>query len=256
MAIMTYDALVLGLGAMGSAAAYQMAKRGAKVLGIDRFTPPHGLGSSHGETRITRQAIGEGEEYVPLAVRSYQIWREIEAETGADLLTVTGGLIMSTMSGGNVKKMLHGSESFIGQTVDCAQKYGIEHSLLNTRQIAGRFPQFGLVGDEEGYYENEAGFLRPENCIQAQLGLAKKYGAEIHFNERALSFSADKNGVEIVTEKGKYHAEKLIVSAGPWVKEFVPAKDTFKIYRQVLYWFELKCGELSARKFSDIYLAV
>jgi sarcosine oxidase len=234
---MVYDSIVVGLGAMGSATAYQLAKHGAKVLGIDRFTPPHSFGSSHGETRITRQAIGEGEEYVPLALRSYEIWREIEAETGADLLTVTGGLIMSS---GKVKRMLHGSESFIGQTVECAEKYGIEHSLLNTQQLAERFPQFGLVGDEEGYFENEAGFLRPENCVQAQLDLAKKYGAEIHFNEKALSFRADKNGVEVTTEKGKYQAEKLIVSTGPWVNEFIQAKDTFKIYRQVLYWFELK----------------
>jgi sarcosine oxidase len=233
---MTYDAIVIGLGAMGSAAAYQLARRGAKVLGIDRFTPPHVFGSSHGETRITRQAIGEGEEYVPLALRSYEIWREIEAETGADLLTVTGGLIMSS---GKAKTLLHGSESFIGETVDCAQKYGIEHSLLITQQIAERFPQFGLVGDETGYYEKEAGFLRPENCVQAQLDLAKKHGAEIHFNERVLSFSADKNGVEVITEKGKYPAAKLIVSAGPWVNEFIQAKDLFKIYRQVLYWFEL-----------------
>jgi sarcosine oxidase len=233
---MTYDAIVIGLGAMGSAAAYQLARRGAKVLGIDRFTPPHVFGSSHGETRITRQAIGEGEEYVPLALRSYEIWREIEAETGADLLTVTGGLIMSS---GKAKTLLHGSESFIGETVECAVRYDIEHSLLTTQQIAGRFPQFGLVGDETGYYENEAGFLRPENCVQAQLDLARKYGAEIHFNERVLSFSADKNSVEVITEKGKCSAEKLIVSAGPWVNEFIDAKDLFKIYRQVLYWFEL-----------------
>jgi sarcosine oxidase len=236
---MTYDAIVIGLGAMGSAAAYQLARRGAKVLGIDRFTPPHAFGSSHGETRITRQAIGEGEEYVPLALRSYEIWREIEAEAGLDagaLLTVTGGLIMSS---GKAKTLLHGSESFIGETVECAQKYGIEHSLLNTQQIAERFPQFGLVGDETGYYENEAGFLRPENCVQAQLDLAKKHGAEIHFNERVLSFSADRNSVEVITEKGTYVGEKLIVSAGPRVNEFIQAKDLFKIYRQVLYWFQL-----------------
>src|SRR5258708_21194477 len=90
-----YEVLVLGLGAMGSAAAFQLARRGRKVLGIDRFAPPHSFGSSHGETRITRLAIGEGEHYTPLVLRSHELWREIEKETGADLLTITGGLVLS-----------------------------------------------------------------------------------------------------------------------------------------------------------------
>lgn len=236
---MAYDVIAAGLGAMGSAALYQMAKRGAKVLGIDRFRPPHNFGSSHGETRITRQAIGEGEEYVPLALRSYEIWREIEAETGMDLLTVTGGLVMSSTGG---TASLHGSGNFIGQTIACAEKYGIEHSVLTADDIRRQFPQFAINGDEIGYYENEAGFLRPENCIKAQLELAKKYGAEIHFDEKVLSFSENEHGVEIATEKGKYQASKIIISAGPWVNEFVSEefRRLFKIYRQVLYWFELR----------------
>ena len=94
-----YDVMVLGLGAMGSAAAFQLAKRGRKVLGLDQFTPPHRFGSSHGETRITRLAIGEGEHYTPLVLRSHELWREIEKETGADLLTITGGLIISSIAG-------------------------------------------------------------------------------------------------------------------------------------------------------------
>jgi sarcosine oxidase len=235
---MAYDAIVVGLGAMGSAALYQLAKRGARVLGIDRFAPPHDFGSTNGETRITRRAIGEGEEYVPLALRSYEIWREIEAETGADLLTVTGGLIMSSPGGTATSFGLHGSGKFIEQTVACAQKYGIGHSLLNTGDIRRCFPQFNLVGDEIGYYEDEAGFLRPENCVKAQLELAQKYGAEIRFNEKVLSYAANENGVEVVTDKGKYSGGKLIISAGAWINELF-AQDIFKIYRQVLYWFEL-----------------
>jgi sarcosine oxidase len=239
---MGYDAIVVGLGAMGSAAAYQLAKRGAKVLGIDRFAPPHSFGSTHGETRITRQAIGEGEEYVPLALRSYEIWREIEAETGDDLLTITGGLIMSSAGGAAESHGLHGSKKFIEQTVECARKYGIAHELLTTDKIRRRFPQFELVGDESGYFENEAGFLRPENCVKTQIELAQKYDAEIHLNEKVLSYQADENGVEVNTDKGKYRADKLIISAGPWVNEFVDEeyRKLFKIYRQVLYWFELQ----------------
>jgi sarcosine oxidase len=106
---MNFDTIIIGLGAMGSAAAYQLAKKGVKVLGIDQFSPPHKFGSTHGETRVTRQAIGEGAEYVPLTLRSYEIFREIEAETNADLLTITGGLIISNPSGNT----LHGNAGFI-----------------------------------------------------------------------------------------------------------------------------------------------
>lgn len=236
---MTFDAIVLGLGAMGSAAVYQLAKRGARVLGIDRFSPPHSMGSSHGETRITRQAIGEGEEYVPLAMRSYEIWREIESETGADLLTVTGGLIMQ--SAGAIES-LHGNGNFLAETVRCAQKFGIAHDELSADDIRRRFPQFSLVSDESGYFENDAGFLRPENCISSQLDLGKKHGAEIRVNEKVLEYRAGADGVEVVTEHGRYHAEKLIVSAGAWVNNFIGAGSSahFQVTKQVLHWFELK----------------
>jgi sarcosine oxidase len=239
---MVYDAIIVGLGAMGSAAAYQLAKRGAKVLGLDRFTPPHDQGSSHGETRITRQAIGEGEEYVPLALRSYEIWREIEAETGLEagaLLTITGGLIMARAG---AQQSLHGNGNFLAQTIHCAQKYGIAHEELSADDISRRFPQFAMAGDESGYYEEQAGFLRPENCIRTQLELAAKHGADIHFNEKVLSYNSIGSGVEVMTEHGKYQAEKLIVSAGAWVGEFTgeEASRNFQVTKQVLHWFELK----------------
>src|SRR5215472_13442253 len=110
----SFDAIVLGLGAMGSATVYQLASKGKKVLGVDQFTPPHTLGSTHGDTRITRQAIGEGEEYVPLSLRSYEIWRELERMTGRDLLTVTGGLIMASQSSHTPQ---HGKEHFLQTTI-------------------------------------------------------------------------------------------------------------------------------------------
>ena len=92
----TFDAIVVGLGAMGSASAYQLAKRGARVLGIDQFSPPHDMGSSHGDTRITRLGVGEGLHYTPLVMRSHEIWRALEAEIGETLLTANGGLIISS----------------------------------------------------------------------------------------------------------------------------------------------------------------
>src|SRR5579859_767570 len=178
-----FDAIVLGLGAMGSATVYQLARKSKKVLGIDQFSPPHTLGSTHGDTRITRQAIGEGAEYVPLVLRSYELWREIEQQTGQDLLTITGGLIMASQSN---QAGMHGSANFLQTTIDAAEQYGIEHTVLDTEQIRQQFPQFHLFGDERGYYEDNAGFLRPERCIEAQLVLAERFGAELHTGERAL----------------------------------------------------------------------
>ncbi len=234
---MNADVIVIGLGAMGSAACYQLAKRGASVIGIDRYSPPHTLGSTHGETRITRQAIGEGEHFVPFALRSNEIWHELEAETGEDLLTVTGGLIISADSGHS----LHGNADFLKTTTDAARKFGISHRLLDAGQIADEFPQFLLGGNERAYYEDEAGFLRPEACVGTQLMLAEKLGATLHRNERVIRVRQNGSGVDVVTNRGNYSAAAAIVTAGPWVHDFVddaPA-NLFKIYRQVLYWFDV-----------------
>src|SRR2546421_12477398 len=133
-----YEIMVLGLGAMGSAAAFQLAKRGRKMLGLDQFAPPHSLGSSHGDTRITRLAIGEGEHYTPLVMRSHELWREIERETGADLLTVTGGLVISSTFR---TARLH-VDKFFSNTVAAAEKYRIPHQILSAQDIRKRFLPF------------------------------------------------------------------------------------------------------------------
>lgn len=236
---MNFDVIVIGLGAMGSAALYQLSKSGTKVLGIDRFSPPHPFGSTHGETRVTRQAIGEGAEYVPLALRSYEIFREIESQTGNDLLTVTGGLIISSPNG---KENLHGNSGFIEETISTAQKFGIKHRALSANQISSEFPQFNLDGDELGYFEDEMAFLRPENCVSAQLGLAEKFGAKIRRNETLLEIKDFSDYVEIITDKGVYKTAKLIISVGAWIKDFVkkPQQNLFQVYRQVFYWFDIK----------------
>src|SRR6266705_7165154 len=130
-----FDTIVVGLGAMGSAAVYQLAKRGNKVLGLDRFSPPHANGSSHGESRIIRQAIGEGEHYTPLVLRSHELWREIEKESGADLLTVTGGLVISSIAR---TAMLH-VDQFFSNTVAAAEKYRIPHQILGAQDMRRRF---------------------------------------------------------------------------------------------------------------------
>jgi sarcosine oxidase len=238
-----FDAIVVGLGAMGSAATYQLAKSGKRVLGIDQFSPPHAKGSSHGETRITRLAIGEGEHYVPLALRSHELWREIESETRRNLLTTTGGLIIGSNS---AKQESHGIPRFFQQTIDVAQKHGIAHELLNANEIRRRFPPFAVRDDEFGYYEHEAGFLRPEVCIQAQLELAEKYRALLRKEEHVLEVipKASGDSVQVRTDKGAYEAEKAILTVGSWIKDFLPKHlaQQFTVYRQVLYWFDAKKG--------------
>src|SRR4249919_1567517 len=140
---MRYDVVVAGLGAMGSAAAYQLAKAGLRVYGVDRYQPPHAFGSTHGDTRITRVAVGEGLAYVPLVRRSHEIWREIEQEAGVDLLSPCGGLVMGPPQ---ASFDMHGSESFLERTVAAAEAFDVEHRLLGTAELAARFPQFDLAG--------------------------------------------------------------------------------------------------------------
>jgi sarcosine oxidase len=232
-----FDVAIVGLGAMGAAAAYQLAKRGARVIGFDRHHPPHPLGSSHGETRVTRLAIGEGDHLTPLVMRSHELWREIERETGASLLSEVGGLIVSSRSNAAVTHVA----GFFQKTVAAAERFGIAHELLTAAQIRARWPQLNVRDDEFGYFEPSAGFVRPEECVRAQLALAQKNGAEIHVNETVLAFEPTNDGVRIVSNKGTYTAGKLIVAAGPWLPQLLGARymRLFKIYRQAQFWFEL-----------------
>jgi len=233
-----YDVIVLGLGAAGSATLYQLAKRGVRVLGIDQYAPPHNLGSTHGDTRVTRLAIGEGAHYTPIAVRSHEIWRELEEATGATLLTTNGGLFISTTSNSN---SFHGG-AFFPTTVAAARKHNIAHELLDGKEIRRRFPQFQVDDHEVGYFEKSAGFVRPEACIKAQLSLAEFNGAEIRVNEKALRFAESGEGITVTTATDAYKADKLVIAAGPWLPQLLAEKYArhFKVYRQVLYWFDIE----------------
>jgi sarcosine oxidase len=234
-----FDTIVIGLGAMGSASVYRLAERRNSVLGIDQFRVPHDYGSTHGESRIIRQAIGEGEQYMPLVLRSYELWRDLEKETGQRLLKTTGGLIMEPEKSDIIA---HGRHNFLAQTISCANKFRIRHEILETKEIKARFPQFALT-NELGYFEYDTGYLRPELCVEAQLHLAKSYGAKIQMNEKVTSITPTTNsGITVTTDRSVYEAEKLVLSAGPWVAQFLPPEyaDIFKVYRQVMYWFKIK----------------
>ena len=221
---------------MGSAALYQLARRGARVIGIDRFGPPHDRGSSHGESRITRQAIGEGEEYVPFVLRSHEIWRQLEAETGEGLLFPVGGLLLSRA---RADARHHGQTDFVGRTIDVARRRAIAHEVLNAPEIQKRFPQLQPVGDEVGYYEPGAGFLRPERCVAAQLGRARALGAVERTGEAVVRIAPGPREVEVVTDRDTYTAAQVVVTAGAWLPALLgdPYATLLRVYRQVLYWF-------------------
>ncbi len=235
-----YDAIVVGLGAMGSATLYQLALAGKRVLGIDQYSPPHTLGSSHGDTRITRQAIGEGEKYVPLALRSHELWRDIEKKVNRQLLFPVGGLIIGDLAATPVHPYKTG---FIESTIATAKKFDIPHEVLDATQVRRRFPQFAITDNYSGYFESGAGFVKPEECVKAQLELAKSLGAEIVLNQKVIELSPDisAGAVGVKTRDAAYKAEQVILTAGPWINELVERTEPyFKVYRQVLFWFSPK----------------
>jgi sarcosine oxidase len=232
----SFDVIVLGLGAMGSATAYQLAKRGSRVLGIDRFAPPHIYGSTHGETRITRLACGEGPAYTQFARRSHQIWRELEASTGRDLLTQNGLIVIS---GKGPRSANHEKPNFLQTTIDIAKDNAIAHEVLSGTQARERFPVFNLNDDDVVYHEPEAGFVRPEACVSAQLEMAARLGAQIHTGETVQSFAPASDHVTVVTDQASYTAASLVVTAGPWLPGLLgePHASLFRVRRQVLFWY-------------------
>ena len=236
-----YDAVVIGLGAVGSATLFQLSKTGQKILGMDRFDPPHTLGSSHGETRITRLAVGEGEDYVALAKRSHEIWKEIESQMGVQIMTTTRGILLDS---GTHPWAKHGSEGFWDRSVSFARKQEISHELLDPISLNSRFPAFQLESSGKVYLEQEAGFLRPELAIQAQLDLAKKNGAEIWINSPVLELVQVGEWIQVRTEDRLVLTRKVLLSAGGWITDFLPAteRQNFKICRQVLHWLEIEKG--------------
>ncbi|MDP9512456.1 N-methyl-L-tryptophan oxidase [Pseudomonas protegens] len=234
-----FDVVVVGLGAMGAATLYQLAKRGVKVAGIDRFAPPHDQGSSHGDTRITRQAVGEGAAYVPLAIRSQQIWRELETELDVPLFEQCGVLVMTASTD---PQRPADARDFTDNSIDLARRYGIEHEVLDAADIRQRFPQFAPLADSaRGYFEPGGGFVRPERCIDAQLTRARQLGATLISGQTVLELKPGAEGVEIISTGSPIKARQVIVSAGMWSAQLLgaPFDTLLQVCRQQLYWFRL-----------------
>ena len=237
-----HDVIVLGLGAMGASTCHQLALRGASVLGLDQFHPPHERGSTHGDTRITRLACGEGAQYTPFAQRSHEIWQSLEEKTGLSLLRQNGILVIA---GAGKIAPSHGVPKFLEATVAAAEAWGIQHAILDGREIARRFPAFGVTEGDRAYHDPLGGYVRPEACIAAQLEQARALGAELRMNEKVLSFRQEAGAVAVTTAIGTYRAAQLIVAAGPWLPRLLePAlARQFGVTRQVLYWFRARSAD-------------
>lgn len=234
---------------MGSATLFQLARRGVDVVGIDQYSPPHPYGSTHGETRITREAVGEGADFVPLAMRSHVLWREIERETGRHLFRQCGGLILARA--GELSH-LHEQHDFLGNTVRFATQFGIAHQLLDAGAMQSRFPQLQLTGGESGYFEPGAGYLLPEACVVAQLELARSRGARLRLGEQVRAIKLAGGRAMVETDQATYLPDVTVVCAGPWLPGLLAGKLSRRLVvrRQVLHWFaSLIPGDYAPEKF-------
>jgi sarcosine oxidase len=228
----SYDVAVAGLGAMGSAAAFHLARRGGKVLGLDRFTPPHAFGSSHGQTRIIREAYFEHPMYVPLVQRAYELWAELERASGRDLLRITGGLMIGRPDG----VLVSGARR-------SAEQHRLPHELLSAADVVNRFPALRPADDMVAVWEPRAGILFPEACVGAHLTLARAHGATLRYEEPVVSWHSDGDGVRVVTARGEYHAGQLLLTAGSWIGSLLPQLHLpFSVERQVMLWFAARAN--------------
>ena len=236
MTQIAFDLAVVGLGAVGGAALLAAARKGARVVGLDRFAPPHIHGSTHGETRIVRAAIGEGTVYTPFALRSFELTHQLEAETGEMLVNRCGMLVL----GGRLPHATHAPVSFQETTLEAARLYAIPHELLAASEVRARFPAYATFDGEQAYFEPGAGMGYPERVVAAQIARARALNADVRLNCKVLSVTRDGSGVRVHTANGDILATRVIVSAGAWASNFLPTlvARRLAVTRQSLHWFE------------------
>ena len=222
-----FDVVVIGLGAMGAASAYSLAKRGARVLGLEQFAPGHDLGSSHGESRVIRQAYFESPAYVPLALSAYDLWRQVEAESGQSLMRITGGM----MIGPRDSQVVQGS-------LRSATEYSLPHEILDAQEIRKRFPLLRPPPEFVGLFEHRLGVLSVEACVRALLELAKNRGAELRFGQRVEAWHADSGTFRVRTGEGTIRAGKLVLTPGPWAGGLLQSSLPLQVQRLTMHWFQ------------------
>ncbi|MBT3556202.1 MAG: N-methyl-L-tryptophan oxidase [Rhodospirillales bacterium] len=205
----TYDIIVVGLGVMGGSAAFNCAKRGVKVLGLDANHPNHILGSSHGATRAIRETYFESPEYVPLSQRSAELWRELEEESGQSLLTTNGAIYVAPKDHPMAKGV-----------VSAADVHGLDIEHLSIDDMASRFPGFALPEDWAGIYESNGGVIQAEASRKAHVDMAVKHGADLRFGCAVTGWSQNSAGnVVVTTTDGEFEAASAILTLGPWACE-------------------------------------
>lgn len=225
---MAYDVIVIGLGGMGSAAAYHLAARGQRVLGLERFTPAHDRGSSHGGSRIIRQSYFEDPAYVPLLLRAYELWAGLAADSGRDVYRMTGGLFLGPADCLTVAGSLRAS-----------REWGLPHELLDHKEVRARFPNFTPQPGDVALYEANAGFARPELTVQAHLQLAEKAGATLRFDTEVIGWSESSGGVTVRTPGETFTAGQLVICPGAWASQLLAEfRIPITVERQVLYWLD------------------
>jgi sarcosine oxidase len=224
---------------MGSATLAMLAQRGVRAVGIDQFAPPHTLGSTHGHTRIIREAYYEHPLYVPLVRRAYELWHQLETRTGSELLRETGGVWVGPESGA----LVHGA-------LESARTHDIDHELLDAAELTRRFPAYRAHRDWVALYERRAGMLFPERCVAACLTTAQQDGAIVKTNTAVSGWAIDASGITLAAGDDEIQADRLVLAAGAWLPELAPflgVKVPVEIERQMSHWFEPAPGNDDGR---------
>lgn len=223
-----YDVGVVGLGAMGSSTALELARRGLRVIGFDRFAPPHALGSSHGHVRLIREAYYEGPVYVPLVRRAFELWRALDGETGGRLLTPTGVLMIGRPE-----------SAIVTGAAESARMHGIPFEMLDASELMERFPAFVIDAGHVALYEPGAALLHVELCIAFQLELASRHGAELRYHEPVDAWHANGDTIDIGTASGDFRVRQLVLSPGAWLPELSGGLALpLTVERQVQFWWD------------------
>tara|TARA_B100001250_G_C19794220_1_gene788027 strand:+ start:225 stop:1364 length:1140 start_codon:yes stop_codon:yes gene_type:complete len=222
-----YDVIIIGLGAMGSAASYYLSKNGVKVLGLDTYEPPHKLGSSHGHTRVIREAYHEGTSYVPIVKRAYELWNELDHEIEDKLILEYGGMYLGD------------DGKYLSDAKKSAKKYDIPIKEFSSNEIKEKYNILNPPNNFKGLLENRSGAVFPEKAISNFLSKSINNGSSHNYNEKVIGWEKQSKFYKVETDKNNYFAEKLIFSSGAWIKNLVPSlKLPVKIERQVLFWFD------------------
>lgn len=229
-----YDHIVIGVGGMGSATVYELAKRGRKVLGLEQFDIPHAMGSSHGLTRIFRHAYNEHPDYVPMMRHSFARWQALERDFGEQLIHVSGGLDVGPKDG-----------AVVSGALESCKLHNLEHEVLSAADLMTRHPAYRVPDDFAAVAQPEAGFLLSERCIVAHVSEALKLGAEVRGREPVEHWEADGEGVAVRTTRGTYRAGSLVITAGAWAGKLVDGLAPHAVpERQALGWFQPRSPEL------------